>query len=450
MSSDPLLHIKDSYYFDVPRKFWRAGYESPQQLADQVGGWVIRNDADYQDWEADRFLAELSEIVGDDDALSHAKEAWHHWQHADKRRHGRPFDQYVEDSVKELQVQAAAWAKKEGGEADGEARDPALAYLAAKPDAQLQWMHSLKLNDRSQKKWENVRRDMNSESVLTEYLESPRAEWSETKLQEYNFHLSGKVFIPQPFGELKNAYEVDKGFGISRYMVIEVVVAILILLTFRWLAGKIQDGSAPRGRLWNLLESFLTFIKTDVVEKGIDPHDSPKFMPLFWTIFMFILGCNLMGMLPWVGSPTASWGLTAVLALAIFAVSTYEGIKAFGIVGFLKNLCPDLGLPIYLGIVIVPMVWLIEFASLFIKHTILSVRLLLNMAAGHLVLLGIMGLAFGAHAAAMHPGSWTALSVVALLGTTILSFLELFVAFLQAYVFTLLAALFVGSASHHH
>ena len=228
-------------------------------------------------------------------------------------------------------------------------------------------------------------------------------------------------------------------------MIIEVVVAIIMLLVFRWLAGKIKDGGAPKGKVWNLLESFLTFIKTDIVEKGIDPHDSPKFMPLFWTIFLFILGCNLMGMLPWVGSPTAAFALTAVLALIIFVVGTYLGIQKFGFVGYLKNLCPDLGLPMYLAVVIVPMVWLIEFASLFIKHAILAIRLLANMVAGHLVLLGIMGLAFGA----MQP-RWTsvlgrALSIMAILGTTVLSFMELFVAFLQAYVFTLLAALFVGS-----
>jgi F-type H+-transporting ATPase subunit a len=142
--------------------------------------------------------------------------------------------------------------------------------------------------------------------------------------------------------------------------------------------------------------------------------------------------------------------LTAVLALIIFVIGSYLGIKHHGFVGYLKSLVPDLGLPIYLAIVIVPMVWVIEFASLFIKHAILAIRLLANMVAGHLVLLGIMALAFGSQAATMHVGSWTALSIIAILGTTILSFMELFVAFLQAYVFTLLAALFVGSATHGH
>ncbi len=446
MASDPILHIKDSYYFDVPRKLWRANYDSPEQMADRVGEWTVRNDADYQSWEADRFLEQLSKIMGNQPALAHAKEHWLHWQHADSQRHGRPFDQYVEDSLTELRSRAEAWAEGQ----EEQPRDPAQAYLTDHPDPQLDWMVKLHSNPEQLSEWQDLRTEMNQRKSLDEYLATSRADWSEAKLSEYNHHLSGKVFIPQPFATLKNAYEPQSGFAISRYMLIEVAVAVIMLLTFRWLAGKIQAGKAPTGRLWNLLESFLTFIKTDIVEKGIDPHDSPKFMPLFWTTFLFILGCNLMGMLPWVGAPTASLALTAVLAVVIFAVGTYLGIPKFGVLGYLKNLCPDLGLPIYLAIVIVPMVWLIEFASLFIKHAILAIRLLANMVAGHLVLLGIMGLAFGAQVASMHPGSWTALSIVAVLGTTVLSFMELFVAFLQAYVFTLLAALFIGSSTSHH
>lgn len=443
MASDPILHIKDSYYFDVPRKLYRASYDSPQQIADQVGEWAVRNDADYQSWEADQFIDKLSKLVADKDALSHAKQAWLDWQHADPRRHGRPFDQYVEDSVAALRVTAKAWSAN----MQPAPNDPAQAYLAENPNSQLDWM--LKLESDGQD-WREIRQGMDQREVLDNYIKSPRGHWSEAKIAEYNHHLSGKVFIPQPFATLKNAYESQSGFAISKYMLIEVAVALIIAALFTWLAGKVKNGAAPKGKIWNLLESFLTFIKTDIVEKGIDPHDSPKFMPLFWTIFLFILGCNLMGMLPWVGSPTAALSLTVVLALIIFMVGTVLGIKKFGVVGYLKSLCPELGLPIYLAIVVVPMVWLIEFGSLFIKHGILAIRLLANMVAGHLVILGIMALAFGAQAANMHAGSWTALSVVAILGTVVISLMELFVAFLQAYVFTLLASLFVGSATHGH
>lgn len=446
MASDPLLHVKDTYYFDVPRRFWRTGYESPKDFADNVGEWTIRNDADYQDWETDRFLEKLKGVVSDEKSLDHAKEAWLEWQHeSPKLRHGRPFDQYVQDAVADLKVVAGAWAKNQ----EEPRTDEAQAYLSEHPNDQLQWMLNVGSNDQKQQ-WTEIRREMDSREVLDEYLESPRGQWSQSKIDDHNGHLSGKIFIPQPFATLKNAYEAKSGFAISRFMVIEVVVAILLFVVFRWLAGKIKTGEAPKGKSWNFLESFLTFIKTDIVEKGIDPHDSPKFLPLFWTIFMFILGCNLMGMLPWVGSPTASLAVTAGLALIIFIVGTVVGVKQFGVLGYLKNLCPELGLPTYLAVVIVPMVWAIEFLSLFIKHAILAIRLLANMIAGHLVLLGIMGLAFGVHAATMHTGSWTALSVVVILGTTVLSIMELFVAFLQAYVFTLLASLFVGAASSHH
>ncbi|MEO8268250.1 MAG: F0F1 ATP synthase subunit A [Aureliella sp.] len=446
MASDPILHIKDSYYFDVPRKLYRVSYDSPEQIADQIGPWAVRNDADYQSWEADRFIDKLGEITGDKDALVDAKQAWLNWQHADSHRHGRPFDQYIEDALAELRATATKWAKK----IEPKPRDPAQDYLSQNPNAQLDWMVKLTSNEEQAAEWAKARREMDNREVLDQYMDSPRGEWSGPKLSEYNHHLSGKVFIPQPFGTLRNAYERQSGFAISRYMIIELVVALIIFLLFTWLAGRIKNGSAPKGKTWNLLESFLTFIKTDIVEKGIDPHDSPKFMPLFWTMFLFILGCNLMGMLPWVGSPTAAIALTAVLAVIVFLVGTVLGIQKFGVAGYLKSLCPDLGLPMYLAVIVVPLVWLIEFASLFIKHGILAIRLLANMVAGHLVILGIMALAFGAHAVDMHVGSWSALSVIAVFGTVVISLMELFVAFLQAYVFTLLAALFIGSATHGH
>ncbi len=446
MSSNPILHIKDSYYFDVPKTFWKPSFDSPVAFADEVGGWVVRNDSDYQDWEADQIIAALSDVVDSPKVLSQAKEAWKEWQHAEPLHHGRPFDQYVHDAVKDLKDTAGEWAAAR----QEQTKDPASTYLSENPDDQLSWMLDLETDPAKQDKWDDIRSEMNSRETLDEYLGSPRGQWSAEKVEEYNSHLSGKVFIPQPFATLRNAYETQSGFGISRYMIIEVVVAVIILLVFRWLAGKVKNGDAPKGKIWNLLESFLTFLKTEVVEQGIEPKDSPRFLPLFWTIFMFIVGCNLMGMLPWVGSPTAALSVTAVLAIVVFAVGTFVGIKKFGVAGYLKNLCPELGLPIYLAVVVVPMVWLIEFASLFIKHFILAIRLLANMAAGHMVLLGIMALAFGVHAYTMSTPAWGGLSILVILGTTLLSFMELFVAFLQAYVFTLLAALFVGAATHHH
>ena len=163
-------------------------------------------------------------------------------------------------------------------------------------------------------------------------------------------------------------------------------------------------------------------------------EDAEKFMPFLWTLFFFILGCNLMGMLPWVGSPTAAFGTTIALAGIVFLIGVTLGIKTFGVVGFLKNICPELGLPWYLAFWIVPMLWIIEFASLLIKHMVLAVRLLMNMGAGHLVLLGLLGIGISLPAAMMTtPGAWHGAAVISVLATTILSVLELFVACLQLY-----------------
>jgi F-type H+-transporting ATPase subunit a len=444
-----ILHIKDSYYFDVPRKIWRVKYDSSADMASHVGDWFVRNDPDFQEWEADQMLPELQKLAGNKFDGEKLRSDWHHWQHANDRQHGRPLDQYIEDSVTALRDTASKWVGTLPKGTD-KPTDAPTAYLSAYPDTQLGWMLSLYTDEAKNQQWEELRASLDASEKVTEYTGGDRGIWPDPKLKSYNHYLSGKVFIPQPFATLRNAYEKQSGFAISKYMIIEVIVAVLMVVLFRWLAKRMSSSVAPKGKLWNAMEAMLSFIKTDIVEKGIH-HHSEKYVPLFWTIFMFILGCNLMGMIPWIGSPTASIAVTGVLALVIFFIGTVAGIKKFGAVGFLKNFCPEMGLPWYMAIAIVPMVWVIEFASLFIKHTILAIRLLANMAAGHLVLLGILGLAFGVQAARMESSvGWSVLAIVSILGTTILSVMELGVAFLQAYVFSLLAALFIGSATEHH
>ena len=171
-------------------------------------------------------------------------------------------------------------------------------------------------------------------------------------------------------------------------------------------------------------------------------------MPLLWTVFFFILGCNLMGMLPWLGAPTSSWGATIAMASITFLTGMLSGSKRFGFFGYWANQVPSMGLPFVLAIVLVPAIFFIEVLGLVIKHTVLSVRLLANMIAGHLVLLAILMLAFSVEGAAS--SSWTPTAIAASVGSALLSCLELFVAFLQAYVFTLLSALFINAAIHKH
>jgi len=445
MASD-ILHIKDGYYFDVPKALWSVHHQSSAEFRDSVGAWFVRNDDDYQDWEADQYLSALAKLGVDGSHLEHLKSEWKAWQHADEARHGRPLDRYIDQQLEGMRAKAVTWAKK----AAPEASDPLKAYVAEHPKAANGWMVGLVSSPENTKAWRALQRDMDAPKMVDDYVASERGKWAAEKVHAYNQYLAGKIFIPQPFGTLKNAYEREGGFAISKFMIIEVVVALLLLVAFTWLAGKISKGGAPRGKAWNLLESFLTFIRNDVVLPGMGEHDTDRFLPFFWTVFMFILGCNLMGMLPWVGAPSAAFGMTAALAVIVFALGLFLGIRKFGLLGYLKNLMPSLGLPMYLAVIIVPMVWVIEFASLFIKHGILAIRLLANMVAGHMVLLGILGLAVGAEAARMGMVQWSAVAAVSVVATTMLSFMELFVAFLQAYVFTLLAAMFIGSSIHHH
>jgi F-type H+-transporting ATPase subunit a len=155
-----------------------------------------------------------------------------------------------------------------------------------------------------------------------------------------------------------------------------------------------------------------------------------------------------MGMVPWAGAPTGAFAVTFALACVTFGTVILFGSQKFGIVGFWLNQVPSMDLPWYMAIIIKPMILAIEILGLFIKHGVLSVRLLANMVAGHLVLMAIMMLAFSV-AGAMSP-NWPLTAVIAIVASTLFSLLELFVAFLQAYVFTFLSALFIGAAIHHH
>ena len=153
-------------------------------------------------------------------------------------------------------------------------------------------------------------------------------------------------------------------------------------------------------------------------------------------------------MIPWVGSPTGVLAVTAALATGTFVTTVIAGSIMHKPIGFWLNQIPSMELSFVLALIIIPMLWVIEVAGLFIKHGVLAVRLLANLVAGHLVLLSLMGL--GMAAANLGAGGYYSIAGVSIIGSTALSCLELFVAFLQAYVFTLLSALFIGAAMHHH
>jgi F-type H+-transporting ATPase subunit a len=259
--------------------------------------------------------------------------------------------------------------------------------------------------------------------------------------------MDGKILIPQPFGTLKNLHDKESGFAISKFMILELVVAVALVLIFTRLAKKMRAGGPPVGKTWNMLESVLVYLRDNVARPAIGEHDADRFLPLLWTVFFFILGCNLLGMVPWAGAATGAFGMTLALAAVIILTTFISGMRQFGVVGFWFNLVPHMDLPLLLRPLKL-LIFAIEVVGLIIKHCVLAVRLLANMVAGHVVLLGIMGLIVGAASAST--GTWATVTVISVLGSTAFSCLELFVAFLQAYIFTFLSALFIGAAIHHH
>mgnify|MGYP001795174508 CR=1 FL=1 len=235
-------------------------------------------------------------------------------------------------------------------------------------------------------------------------------------------------------------------FVLSKFMVIEALVVIICVVLFGWLASQIKSGAAAKGKLANLLETFCVFIRDEVARPAIGAKDADDYLPFLWTLFFFVLGCNLFGMIPWMGSPTGTLAVTAVLALMTFVAVVGIGVAKYGLAGFLKVQVPHMDLPGPVAIFLVPMIFVIELLGLLIKHGVLAVRLLANMMAGHIVLAVLIGF-IGYSAAAV---AWWGVAPASVLGATALSLLELFVAFLQAYIFVFLSALFIGAVVHPH
>lgn len=232
----------------------------------------------------------------------------------------------------------------------------------------------------------------------------------------------------------------------TKFMAIELVVAVLMFLIFFWLGQKIKSGNKPKGKIWNALEAMIVYIRDEVARPAIGKKDTDRFLPFVLTTFFFVLGLNLFGMIPGFGSATGSLAVTGVLALFVFAVVVGSGVKKMGFVQFLKAQVPTMDLPPALRAVLVPLIFVIEIFGMLVKHFVLAVRLFANMFAGHLVLaifVAFIGVAAGT-------GLYYAVAPVAVVGSIAFSALELFVAFLQAYIFAFLASLFIGSAQHAH
>lgn len=225
---------------------------------------------------------------------------------------------------------------------------------------------------------------------------------------------------------------------ITNHTILQFIAVAIALLIFYYVARMGKKFDRPRGVVANAFESVVMYVRDEMVGKFMTREHADKLMPLFLTFFIFILFCNLLGLIPIPGisgTATANVNVTLALALITLTVMIGGGMAAVGPSKFWMSLVPG-GIPKF----VVPLMFVIEVVGLFIKAFALTMRLFANMVAGHLVILSFFGLAILFE-------SW-AVAVPAILMAVFITLLEVLVAFIQAYVFTFLSILFISMCIH--
>jgi F-type H+-transporting ATPase subunit a len=190
------------------------------------------------------------------------------------------------------------------------------------------------------------------------------------------------------------------------------------------------------GKLGLAIEPIVLFIRDSLIYPVMGEELGQKWLPFFLTLFFFLLTSNLMGLIPLFGASTGNLSVTAALALMILVAIIAHGMKSNGVIGFFKNMIPA-GVPLPIGILLL----MVEIPGLFIKCSVLAIRLFANMIAGHFVILSLLLLIFIIHPVA---------SVISVPLALFINLLELLVAVIQALVFTILSAIFISTSSSHH
>ena len=234
------------------------------------------------------------------------------------------------------------------------------------------------------------------------------------------------------------------GFQITKFMILELIAAGIILAIYIPLCRRLQNGDPPKGAWDNTFESILTFLRDQVARPSIGEESADRFVPFLWAIFLFILTNNLLGLVPFGGSATASIYVTLGLAICVFFAIHGSAIAKMGFVHYLESLWPHFDVPFGMGYILKPFVFVIEVFGVLVRNVVLAIRLFANMFAGHMVLATI--LIFIYMAGHLNPVLWATVTVSSVLGMVALNLLEIFVAFLQSFIFTFLSALFIGLA----
>ncbi len=228
-----------------------------------------------------------------------------------------------------------------------------------------------------------------------------------------------------------------------------VMSMIIVFLLLSWMfisvarAYKKRDGQAPKG-LQGLIEPVFLFIQDEVAKPFLGPRWE-QYLPFLQSLFFFILGLNLFGQIPFLGGSnvTGNLAVTMVLALFAFVVTNLSGNKHYW-----QHIFWMPGIPAWVKTIVTP----VEFLGLFIKPLTLMLRLFANITAGHMVIIIFVSLIFVFGEAGANPGASVGTAIGSTLLTMFMMSIELLVAFIQAFVFTILTASYIGAATeeHHH
>ena len=243
-----------------------------------------------------------------------------------------------------------------------------------------------------------------------------------------NYFDFGFFKIPLPHFEL---FGID--LSITRHVMIMWIALIILVLIFRSVSKSYSKSKAPKG-LANFMEVLVVFVRDEIAKITIG-KGYEKFLPYLLTVFFFILTCNFLGLIPGSATPTSNISVTVTLAVISFIVIQVGGLMKNGAWGYFKGLIPH-GIPSWLLVIMVP----VELLGLFTKPFALAIRLFANMTAGHIVIGALLGLIFILKTYFVIPVSVSFALFIYLL--------EILVALIQAYIFTMLSSLFIGMAVH--
>lgn len=264
---------------------------------------------------------------------------------------------------------------------------------------------------------------------------------ADSHVLDFDFGTWGKLEIPLPTGWHVLGIDVSPTKHVVFMVLAALLVAVSMIASGRAIRRRHLEGKAPRG-FSGAIEAIVLFIRDDVVMGSIG-HGGERFAPYILTLFFFILYCNLFGLVPWGSTATGDLAVTGGLAIISFFVIEISGFRALGPRGYLKTIVmippgmTGVGAAL-MALIMTP----IEIIGKLVKPFALCLRLFANMTAGHFAILSLLGLIFVF-------ASWS-VAAGSVAFVVFMMCLELFVAFLQAYIFALLTSVFIGLMQHEH